>query len=244
MTGANEFQVRRAETIVGNLLDDADERALVQELSGGLVISDLENDLHEFRAELALLDDIGAPFPALRVDDGDLVPMSVAAALGSARDYSSASWWSFRFAAPWDLRESLTELQFRTSYEEIGTREARRTVFARARDFLAARIAASEDSTWLKSPLRLARRRGEQPVTTPGCTFTVTTNSPGLWVFWSGAYFIAANYFGHPTTPTIGVLQAGRYVFGVDGGAYGSAVQWDGNALVTLPGAPQVHLNY
>ena len=81
-------------------------------------------------------------------------------------------------------------------------------------------------------------------MSTPGCNFTVSTNSTGLRVFWSGAYRVSPNYFNHPTTPTVSVLQSGTYVFGVDGGAYGNQIQWDLNAVVTLPGNPNVHLNY
>jgi hypothetical protein len=55
---------------------------------------------------------------------------------------------------------------------------------------------------------------------------------------------LSPNYFSHPTTPTIGVLQSGTYVFGVDGGAYGNQLQWDLRTVVTLPGSRYAHLNY
>lgn len=77
-----------------------------------------------------------------------------------------------------------------------------------------------------------------------GCHFIVRTNSSGLRVFWSGAYFISPNYFGAPTSPVTETLQSGRYIFGVDGKQYGSKIQWDTNAIVSLPGNPSVHLNY
>lgn len=85
--------------------------------------------------------------------------------------------------------------------------------------------------------------RGPQ-IGTPGCHFTVSTNSSGLRVFWSGAYYVTPNNFNHPTTPTSSVLQSGTFIFGVDGGAYGNSVQWDLNLVVTLPGLPYAHLNF
>src|SRR3546814_13319664 len=68
------------------------------------------------------------------------------------------------------------------------------------------------------SLLRILQRNRGKYIQTPGCNFTVTTNSPGLRVFWSGAYWISPRYFGHPTSPTLSVLQSGTYIFGVAGG--------------------------
>ena len=59
----------------------------------------------------------------------------------------------------------------------------------------------------------------------------------------SGCRVTTGQYFGAPTTPAIGTLQSGTYVFGVDGGAY-TSVQWDKTAICTLPGQPSVHLNF
>lgn len=77
-----------------------------------------------------------------------------------------------------------------------------------------------------------------------GCLFSVHTNTPGLSAYWSGAYLISSNYHGAPTTPAKGALQAGTYVFGVNGSAYGSDVQWDLNKVCTLPGTPCVKLDF
>jgi hypothetical protein len=81
-------------------------------------------------------------------------------------------------------------------------------------------------------------------VAVPGCDFVVSTDTGGLRVLFSGAYRLTGNNFGHPTSPVSRVLQAGDYFFGVDGGPYGHDIQWDLNAIVTLPGPPSVHLNY
>ncbi len=131
--------------------------------------------------------------------------------------------------------------------------EARETFIRRATDFLARRIAfvralrdqRGPQTLWLGlSFLRFRQLTRGPQITTPGCTFTVSSNSSGLRVFWSGAYYVKPHYFNHPTSPTSSVLQSGTYIFGVDGGAYGSNIQWDLNAVVSLPGSPFVHLNY
>ena len=41
-----------------------------------------------------------------------------------------------------------------------------------------------------------------------------------------------------------GAVEAGTYIFGVKGGAYSNAIQWDQQAVCTLPGTPSVHLNF
>jgi hypothetical protein len=86
---------------------------------------------------------------------------------------------------------------------------------------------------------------GGPPTQVSGCRFSVHTNSPGLSAYWSGAYYISPNNLGGPTTPAVGVIQAGTYVFGINGGAYGNkTVQWDTNKVCSLPGVPSVHLQY
>jgi hypothetical protein len=116
-----------------------------------------------------------------------------------------------------------------------------------AGQFLATRIAAIHEfgDKFRNASLQMLHRAGSaRRVATAGCNFTVSSNTEGLRVFWSGAYRLSGNYFGSPTTPVTSVMQSGTYVFGVDGGAYGSAIQWDRSAVAVLPGTPSVHLNY
>ncbi len=183
-------------------------------------------------------------------------------------------WWGhplmYEFAR--EYSRSFQKNLLGSVFETLPRGEAHSIFATRATDFLATRMAgirslryqeadrsnlrtatvsAVEPSEHDEEPARrtplllnLIQRLGGGRTTTPGCQFTVTTNSPGLRVFWSGAYWISQNYFSHPTTPTSSVLQSGTFVFGVDGGAYGNAIQWDQNAVVSLPGQPTVHLNY
>jgi hypothetical protein len=61
--------------------------------------------------------------------------------------------------------------------------------------------------------MNILQRSGGPRITALGCSFSVSSKSPDLRVFWSGTYYIFPSYFGHPTTPTVSVLQPGTYIF-------------------------------
>ena len=232
-------------------------------LEGDLVLSDVESDANKFTEELSLLEDLDANVPALRVDD-ERVPMSLSLALGGTPDGGFLPigftvggrlqrHHPFFFEFFHDYLRPLLRGEHRIAGFELMDRSEARMAFVRhATDFVATRIAGvrafrrseGNRTSYRSSMLNLRQiLRGPQ-VSTPGCTFTVSANSAGLRVFWSGAYYVTPNRFNHPTSPTTSVLQSGTYIFGVDGGAYGSNIQWDLNAVVSLPGLPYVHLNY
>src|SRR3546814_5510186 len=85
-------------------------------------------------------------------------------------------------------------------YETISPEQAKHAFIRRATEFLATRMAAMRsfseashrpDSRPSFSLLRILQRNRGKYIQTPGCNFTVTTNSPGLRVFWSGAYWLS-----------------------------------------------------
>ncbi len=249
MADYSEAEARDARRIVEHLLDP--ERGTL-DLEGALVVSDIEGDAGEFAGELQLLEDTGLDAPAVRVAGEDLVPVALSLLAGPAWPWSSLNTAVIR-RPPWrfhpffyetmafTLRSILEDRRRVLPFETIPRDVARSTFLRRATDFLAVRIAAVQDpdarqsSRWsTMSFLNLMQRAGGPRVPTPGCNFSVSTNSRGLRVLWSGAYRVSSNYFSHPTTPALGVLQSGTYVFGVDGGAYGNNVQWDLSAVVTL----------
>jgi hypothetical protein len=129
--------------------------------------------------------------------------------------------------------------------------EARRSFSVRAREFLATRLAGLRRRDeklygYGLPPQRFAVDRfiGGPVTQVSGCQFSVNTRSAGLTAHWSGIYYISPNYLGAPTTPASGVLQGGTYVFGVSGRKYGASVQWDTNAVCSLPGNASVNLHY
>lgn len=256
MADFTESEREVANRIVSRLLEGEESE---MDLPPHMVVSDVELHAQEFSLELDLLEAIERDVPAMRVGQEELVPVSLSLLMGGAWPvlplWSSKRrpWRMHPFYREWihyELRPALEGRWGAFDLETLPRAEARETFTRRATEFLANRL------SWVSSrgrntsdrgtdpQLSLAQRVGGPRVTTPGCLFTVSSSSTGLRVFWSGAYFISPNYFGHPTTPTSSVLQAGVYVFGVDGGAYGSRIHWDHAAVVSLPGHPHVHLTY
>lgn len=247
-----------AERIVSSLINRETEG---MELEPGLAVADVEEDANVFLEELAFLQEFDADVPAARVAD-DIVPVSLQVALGNSYGWSpfppfgskGRPWRRHRFfyEEMYDaLQYQLRERRF-NGFTSMKREEARKTFERRAVDFVATRVAAVRGlrnneprQAWHRATfLNLRQLLQGSPAATPGCHFTVSTNSSGLRVFWSGAYYVTPNNFNSPTTPTTSVLQSGTYLFGVDGGAYGNTIQWDLNLVVSLPGPPYAHLNF
>jgi len=216
-----------------------------------LAVADIEMEAGEFSDDLDFLKTIKAPALALRIGKETLVPVALSLLVGDrwpklARPGGPPRWWYREMIYDYFVSSSGKTERWNV-FESISVEEAETSFRRLASSFLATRIAAVREfgADVGNATLRMLKRAGSpHRVSTPGCKFTVSTNTSGLRVFWSGAYRISSNYFGSPTTPTASVLQSGTYVFGVDGGAYGSTIQWDRSAVVALPGTPTVHLNY
>lgn len=251
--------------------DDDEARRIVEgflkpgrrtpDLPDGLAASDLETDALGFSDDLAILDYLNLPVPAFALREGEPVPVALSILAEDAlpalsrpvagTERSLLLTHYLRRLGPGYLRKLLKHRMRVLGCESVSPDRARQSFTHRATEFLAIRMAAvrdyrrsSESKAERRPVLQMFQRIGGKRIPTPGCNFTVNTDSPGLRVFWSGAYRVSHNYFGHPTWPVISVLQSGTYVFGVDGGAYGRNIQWDLNTVVTLPGVPAVHLNY
>jgi hypothetical protein len=222
-----------------------------------MVVSDIEENTREFLVEMDFLDRFKIGIPVCLIDK-DKVPISLAVCL----NIFSRVPYRFQFEQPaafWppDALASLLRDAFQKPLPmgmDVTNRERAQDAFMRrAAESLATRSAAvrkfwiNEKRSWHEpSLLNIRQWLGGPQISTPGCAVTVTTNSRGLRVFWSGAHYVTSNYFNSPTTPTSSVLQSGTYIFGVDGGAYGSHIQWDFHAVLSLPSShpPSVHLNY
>ena len=259
----SEEYIQYASQIVERLLSGEHEKPYL-EFAKDIVISDLEMDANLFLSDLDFAEWAGISIPAVKItgDDG-YIPVSFRQIFPPP--WGSGEFMDKKFIIPWRNYRYDEEFFYRllrwyeteepiTWFTKISHSEARDAFTRRAINFLATRITAvislhkgeaREREKWGRvSTLNLLQTVGGVQVTTPGCHFTVSTNSIGLRVFWSGAYYISPNYFSQPTTPVTSVLQAGTYIFGVDGGAYRNIIQWDTNAVVSLPGNPYVHLNY
>ena len=232
----------------------------VEALPSGLSILDLELHAAQFRAEIALLEVLRRDFPAMSLDEEYRVPVSLAVTfpylfgppltvppLAPRRHLLRYVDRYFHLFGP-ELDRILDELYERSNLVPLKLRDAQRIFVERASESLSHRVAnaqgADEDPPDAATTISIPPTGGAAATLVAACRFTVSTNTSGLRVFWSGAYYITTGqYFGAPTTPAIGTLQSGTYVFGVDGGAY-TSVQWDKTAICTLPGQPSVHLNF
>ncbi|WP_141861186.1 hypothetical protein [Kribbella jejuensis] len=231
----------RAEQVVDELLGRQQSDAV-----GSLSVADIENDVETFGQQLDLLGALGLGFPALAVGD-EYIPMSLQLVSQPRRPIDlddiqflrlPGEWYYDRIRRDFELAE-LENDRFRT----IPAEAAQETFRSRLVGFLTTRIAATAGRIgWPAQAIQLPLRRGGRRTAVPGCTFTVTANTSGLRVHWSGAYFASGKYFGHPTNPAVSTLQSGDYIFGVDGGSYTSIV-WD-HTVVKLPGTPSIHLLY
>lgn len=210
-----------------------------------------------FTAEFGLLEDLGY-FPGLALETGEEIPMSVSTLLGHSIDRHRINLgprgWTLR------RRELLVRVDKALASRQVGGKGTpkvvalpRQSAYAAVRAQLAAFIAfrfksvssilrQGSDSAGGWQEIAAEQRIGGEEVQTPGCLFKAETQSPGLTVLWSAAFFIAPNYFGAPSTPVFKLVQAGRYKFGVSGPTGGP--QWDHNALVTVPTANSVYLHY
>jgi hypothetical protein len=246
----------RAESILNRLLNaeaDPERQEVRVELPpqpDNLVLSDVQWSVSQFLDDIRILSYFQSDMPALEFAGG-MIPVSVVYAanqsgyyqipLQMGRTQMGPYIYEFYRAMVQEIHSNLSFLGFKW----INREEAQSIFRRRCIDFVATRIAGLNRLSGNPGFLHLPQFLGGPPVPTPGCNFTVTTNSKGLRVFWSGAHYVSPSYFGHPTSPTSSVLQSATYIFGVDGGAYGNNIQWDRNAVISLPGnITQVHLNY
>jgi hypothetical protein len=239
----------RARHIVEGLLTEDRSREI--EVPERTSIADLQTDAAQFQREMELAEALRTDVPVLELDGGPPAPFSLGG-LDANRFNAGPHGSLVGFYLNWQidtrryvrsLIDALRERVAGVSFVSIAN--AREFFRDRATEFLAHRIWFGRSAGPGVGPnVRLPPSAGAPTSTLPGCQFVVSTNNHGLTVYWSGAYFIAPNFFGHPTSPAVSVLQAGTYVFGVAGGAYSAGVHWDHNAVCTLPGQPVVHLNY
>ena len=257
MVEYSEKDFDRAKSIINALFNGEDEFG---ESEQGLSVFDIQQHVIEFQQDIELIEEFDGEFPAFVVKDDLEIPVSLSLFgypwSNFVEPYRSPNYGSIRRFL---IRELLHEASLSKyiylnrirGFVFMPIKAARKSFVNNATKSLACRIAAVRQSSSVGGGsasvshyVNIPPRIGGAPTSTPGCLFTVTSNSPGLRVFWSGAYYLKAHYFGSPTSPTTGILQSGTYVFGVDGGVYGNIVQWDENAVCSLPGVPYVHLNY
>jgi len=208
-----------------------------------LHVLDLQRDLRWFMLETRLAQAFGV-FPVVTLADGTQIPISIVFESGIGPDGDDG-------IGSEDLPKSASEL--RTAQTPFGKvqlvqiSEAISLVKEQANSFLRARMMVTRDyEAGMDFDTRLEKKHMKSGCyTTPVCSVTFHTVSPGLRIVRSGAYFITGTprAVGAPTTPLGSTLPPGTYLFGADQGKYGSAVQWD-TAHYSIPATSTIHLSF
>jgi len=224
-------------------------------------IADVQQHAYDLRLLVALHDFIGEEMLVVLDRDGSVAPFLFPSLLkgaiepgGVGLSVGSGAWIESRkFPTPDDFKNALSGAvkESRAGFSKEATAFASisqvvKGFFDKAAAFLRERISTvqkfTQGATDLTKTISVRDRIDGQRVFTPGCPFTIHTNSTGLQVLWSPAYAQTPNYFGSPTTPVEALLQAGSYRFGVQGGT-DSASNW-ATPIHTLPGSSKAHLPF
>ena len=222
MAEYTEQDAERASKIVEGLLEG--ERRF-DGFEEGFSVVDVEAHAEEFRRDLYALGSIRFDFPAMEVAGGPAIPVSLRWFL----NLSAPGWPDYgrvgrritedlyAEAIYYVLRERYRDRPLFDDIPALSLDGARANFSQRARVFLATRLSA----------LRRPRRRGRRPpnvlnirqyaggprTQVAGCLFSVSTNSPGLRAFWSGANFISPTFLGGPTSPAVRSASSGNLRF-------------------------------
>lgn len=257
MINYTDDDLKRATNLVEGLQKGEGNERYFRDFEDGLSIADVQLHAQEFYDDLDLLQAANVDFPAVRLGDKNIIPVALSELIpgtASMIGFPTRVWRDILPISIWrdEIVAEIPRLmrRFGQAATNLPHDDARSAFVSRASEFLAARFAGNRlmaaGGLSGKPPPQLIMQKfvGGPPSSVSGCLFSVHTKSPSLSAYWSGAYFISSNYHGAPTTPVAAVLQAGTYVFGVNGGGYGSVVQWDLSKVCTLPGTPSVFLQF
>ena len=225
-----------------------------------LTVDDVQADRDDLFLEFDLFDQQGQPAPLLRQEDGRDVPVALRCLPGSSRIRAALALLGPGPRLGTSLEEDAlrlvvveAEAVLARAADELGTPfrlgdtgQAKELFADGAADFLAHRIEALQSlrtdisSPWSPVTFSVGKPHRGAPVgKAPGANFEVETLTPSLNVHRSGAYCRNYRSFG-VSTPARGVLPAGTYVFGVEGGRYPYVTP--APPVISLPGPASVRL--
>jgi hypothetical protein len=214
------------------------------EQAEGVPISDVVANVSQMAMEFATARRWDGEIACLKLDDGGLAPISLAEFFAgpSSSFYGSEDWvelWDKYFGGPFPPHRFWREILKRSGRQEEGivvtdVREAEGGIQRSLSDFLSYRFAGMKRwAEWIQEigthrpgiPRWLFRRKGSTgnppppPAVSPGggLRVRVSCSTRGLRIHVSPAYFISWVYFGSPTSPVVGYVLPGRYIFAGDG---------------------------
>ncbi len=201
----------------------------------GVPIEDVLHNLGRMAGEFSLVRHRGlGAVPCLRLEDGELAPLSMDQ-FGGSGHWSSPDWYHLAGYYDYVLMpqyEQLEELS-KEEREDItfeGVEAAEGAVGRNLFSFLSFRFAGMKEWTnWAReteggpnSPSSHQSRSANSSVSPPiapggGLQIKVSCRTPGLRIHISPAYFVTWTYFGSPTSPVTSYVLPGRYIFAGDG---------------------------
>jgi hypothetical protein len=196
--------------------------------------ADVEMAFERFAEQYRTLRTVGQSFFGLEGRSGRIpfdvdVPQALFAGggrgrLGTARPRP----WSGPIYEQWRRRVTITLSSIADRYGRvisISPSEALDLVGSGVREFLAVRFSARQSNI----------------SQAPGLRFEVSTQTSGLRIHFSPAYFLnTRTVFGSPSTPVRQWIQPGRYVFGAVGPS--TPLQFDLDSHYDIPPQDQAHL--
>ncbi len=237
-----------AQELAARLADGPPERFELK-APKSLYVSDVEADADRFRQQAAYYSEMDLPFPCVRAETAELVPVDALPSMGFVdlvrpfpnRHFGEAVIDTLRNEA----EETFSESGFQ--YEETHPEEARSAFRSGLAAFLSARLEAHPPPLLARIVKGLRAGGGDDPVVPPGTatwTFEAITRASNLRVHYSPSYWIKESAYvfaGSVTTPARGHMPAGTYYFGTMG--HGSRrIRWDSNSRTRIPPAHQVQL--
>jgi hypothetical protein len=173
--------------------------------------------------DLARYDVVGTA-PAV-ITDGGKIPLSVSAFAGSTQ--GRGGYIASSFTDPSRIGDTMSRWVDQSPDRTLlRVPEATNQLISHLNDFLGVRIAGMRHWASTKIDAKLghvspaAGDDSAKPTNSPSGDglFRVTVNckAKDYRIFVSPAYFVDWLYFGYPSTPVVGRLMSGRYIFGTD----------------------------
>ena len=214
------------------------------EQAEGVPISDVVANVGQMATEFATARRWDGEIICLRLDDGELAPISMTEFFGGPfwPGYGSEDWIEFWESSgfPFPPHRFWRDALRRSGQEEervlvTSIPEVLETVQRNLNGFLSYRFAGIKKwGEWIhgagrqmfggsRRPPRGGGSGGSSPPPPPavgpggGLQVQVSCLTPGLRIHVSPAYFITWVFFGSPTTPVTSYVLPGRYVFAGDG---------------------------
>jgi hypothetical protein len=210
----------------------------------GAPISDVVANVNQMAMEFATARRWDGEIPCLRLEGGGLAPISMAEFFGGPLSpfYGTEDWpelWDRYFGGPFPPHRLWREILKRFGRQQEGVvitdvYKAQSGVERNLNGFLAYRFAGMKQ--WAERMLKIGRSRPGGPPWWPfrlegwgktppppeasaggGLRVQVSCCTRGLRIHVSPAYFISWVYFGSPTSPVVGYVLPGRYIFAGDG---------------------------